>query len=385
MKECALFFFVLINTFYYIASLEGLNDLESLYKTHIKSFGYQMEEHEVITEDGYILSLWHLVPNVLEPKKVVYIQHGFTCTSWAFFHLGNNSLPFLLIEEGYDVWLGNTRGTIFSLGHVSKDSNKKNGDYWDFSMDEMIYYDVPTLIDYVKKFTSVSKVDFIGHSQGTTMFFMLYRHNPSYIESSINTFISLGTVPSITYVNFLPIKFIDLAYKAIKMSRPLTKAIQFSKIERFVLSSFCRNIPSVCQVIFEAFCSPHPTNRVDYSKIYPFLYYYPGGCNTDSLLHWSQMHREKDLVYFNPDYDKTKESKAYDINPIKKWKIKSLIQRSDADSFSTYEDVTNFYDTVEDKSYLLMLDTPNYGHLDELAADSAYEDVYKPIIEFLKA
>jgi len=53
-------------------------------------------------------------------------------------------------------------------------------------------------------------------------------------------------------------------------------------------------------------------------------------------------------------------------------------------SFSSYGDVTEFYDTVEDKSLIELVDTPNYGHTDDLAAISAIEEVYFPLINFLE-
>ena len=33
------------------------------YKRHIEKFGHKFEDFSVTTEDGYILSLWHLVPD----------------------------------------------------------------------------------------------------------------------------------------------------------------------------------------------------------------------------------------------------------------------------------------------------------------------------------
>ena len=58
--------------------------------------------------------------------------------------------------------------------------------------------------------------------------------------------------------------------------------------------------------------------------------------------------------------------------------------REHDDTFSSYEDVTEFYMAVEDKSYIQLLDLTNYSHMDVLAAESAYEDVFIPIINFLK-
>ena len=361
------------------------DELEYYYKDYIKSQGYKLEEHEVITEDGYILNLWHIVKNLsFDKNKVIFIQPGFMCSSWVFFQLGKNSLPFLLIEKGYDVWIANNRGTLFSMEHISKNSEELNGDYWDFSMDENVIYDLPANIDYIKQTTGAKKINYIGHSQGTTIFYMLYMHNPSYVESSINKYISLGTVPNIAHTNYLPIQMLDKVYGLLEMAQPFTKAIIFNPTQRKILSSICKNKPNLCRTAFEAAASLSPTNRIKYETVYPFLYYYPAGTSSDTMLHWSQIHQEKKLVYFNPEYNSNKEAKEYDISVIKNWKIKALIQRSDCDTFSSYDDVTDLYDLIEKKSYIKLLDTKLYGHTDDLCAESAINDVYIPIFDFLE-
>ena len=359
-------------------------ELPYYYKEYIESFGHKLEEHQVTTEDGYILTLWHLAPNSsVDKNKVVYFQHGFTCTAWVFFQMERNSLPFLLLEQGYDVWLGNSRGTIFSLDHLSKDYKKGNSDYWDFSMDENAIYDLPASIEYVKQTTGATKINYIGHSQGTTVFLMLYMHNPSFIESSINKYISLGTVPNIAYSKSLPMSILDKIYDVLKTVKPLTKAIGFNDKQRAILSGACEKAPNICLNSFEKLASLIPTNRAKIERLFPFLYYYPGGTSANTVLHWSQIHKERQLVYFNKDYDDEFEAKKYDTKIIKKWKIKSLIQRSDSDSFSSYDDVTEFYESIENKSLIKLIDTPMYGHTDDLVADSALDEVYIPVADFL--
>ena len=90
------------------------------------------------------------------------------------------------------------------------------------------------------------------------------------------------------------------------------------------------------------------------------------------------------MVYYNPNYEKEKTAKPYNTNVLKKWKIKALIARTDSDTFSSSKDVTILYYTVENKSYMKLLNLKNYGYLDVLDADSAYQDIFIPIISFLK-
>ena len=61
-------------------------DLDTYYKEYIETFGYKLEENPVVTDDGYILSLWHLyskMPN----GKIIFMQHGLADTAWTFFQL----------------------------------------------------------------------------------------------------------------------------------------------------------------------------------------------------------------------------------------------------------------------------------------------------------
>ncbi|KAK7339355.1 hypothetical protein VNO77_20016 [Canavalia gladiata] len=120
-------------------------------KTMVETQGYICEEHEVITEDGYILSLQR-IPTGRSGKKTnkqpVLLQHGLTAeaVSWLF-NSPNESLGFISADNGYDVWLTNSRGTKYSRGHKSLSPNDK--DYWNRSWDELSTYDLPTFVQYV--------------------------------------------------------------------------------------------------------------------------------------------------------------------------------------------------------------------------------------------
>ena len=49
-------------------------------------------------------------------------------------------MPLLLADEGYDVWMGNNRGTEYSLGNKNGLTTDKK-EYWAFSFAEMGLYD----------------------------------------------------------------------------------------------------------------------------------------------------------------------------------------------------------------------------------------------------
>ena len=97
------------------------------------------------------------------------------CVAWVFLQNGKKSLSFLLMEEGYDVWIGHNRGTVHFLGHLTKDSQDENSDYWDFNLNDYALKDLPANLDAVKQKTGVKKLNYISNSQGTTIFFIFPR------------------------------------------------------------------------------------------------------------------------------------------------------------------------------------------------------------------
>lgn len=76
-----------------------------------------------------------------------------------------------MADAGYDVWMGNARGNTHSRKHLYLSPDKKA--FWDFSWHEIGQIDLPAMIDFVLQKTTMSKLHYIGHSQGTTSFFVM--------------------------------------------------------------------------------------------------------------------------------------------------------------------------------------------------------------------
>ena len=68
-----------------------------------------------------------------------------------------------LAEQGYDVWMGNNRGTEYSMQHVYLDP-KRSGKYWEFTWEDMGKHDIPAFISEIKKVTGYEKIHYIGFS-----------------------------------------------------------------------------------------------------------------------------------------------------------------------------------------------------------------------------
>jgi len=134
------------------------------------------EDHSVETNDGYLLHL-HRIPGKLGEgnrpdnsvkKPPVIMWHGVFQAGISFMVNGKyNSPAFIACSQGFDVWLGNTRGNTFSRGHRTLDPNY-DAKFWDFSFVEIGLGDIPATVDYIRDLTKFPKVAYIGHSQGTT-------------------------------------------------------------------------------------------------------------------------------------------------------------------------------------------------------------------------
>lgn len=143
----------------------------------IASDGYPCETHSLMTSDGYQLIMFRIpyspkLENENTTKRIVLLMHGASSSSDCFILNGpENSIAYILADAGYDVWLGNCRGNRYS---------KENIPSWHFTFDEMAMFDFPTMIDYVLDVTGETDLHYVGHSQGTTIYFALLSLVPKY-------------------------------------------------------------------------------------------------------------------------------------------------------------------------------------------------------------
>lgn len=105
-------------------------------------------------------------------KEAVLLQHGQLSSHKDWLVIGpEKSLAHLLFNAGYDVWLGNARGNTFSRRHFHLSPSSQ--EFWDFSWHEIGQIDLPAMIDYILLNTNQSALHYVGHSQGTTAFWVM--------------------------------------------------------------------------------------------------------------------------------------------------------------------------------------------------------------------
>ncbi|KAI9883761.1 MAG: hypothetical protein M1823_004462 [Watsoniomyces obsoletus] len=176
---------------------------------YARRVGLDAEEYEVQTEDGFIITLWHLFnpkeytpgpaehrryrsPEVFKedetnaeyrasldsdqtnPKQrprryPVLLMHGLLQSAGAYCSNDDDSLAFWLCKSGYDVWLGDNRCGFRPRHTILKYSEPR---MWAWNIRQMGVMDLPAFVSRVLSETGFKKLALISHSQGTTQAFV---------------------------------------------------------------------------------------------------------------------------------------------------------------------------------------------------------------------
>ena len=105
------------------------------FKQIVEREGVLYEEHDVVTDDGYILTMQRIRAKGL-PKValVVLLQHGLLSQSDTWIDNDPSvAVAFRLVREGYDVFLGNNRGNSYSLRHQTLNYQTQPAKFFDYS------------------------------------------------------------------------------------------------------------------------------------------------------------------------------------------------------------------------------------------------------------
>ena len=100
-------------------------------------------------------------------------------------------LQLQLAEAGYDVWLGNNRGSEYSQKHTKLTADQP--EFWEYSWAEMGIYDDTAIVRAIKKHTGANKLFYVGWSQGTIqMFYALAHLDKKFFSHNLYKFVAFA-------------------------------------------------------------------------------------------------------------------------------------------------------------------------------------------------
>ncbi|KAF5814569.1 putative triacylglycerol lipase [Helianthus annuus] len=253
----------------------------------IETQGYTCEEHKVTTEDGYILSMQHIPKahnGTKADKPPVLLQHGLLMVDGGTWVLNapDESLGFILADNGFDVWIANTRGTNYSRGHTSLCPSDPA--YWERSWDELVTYDLPASIQFVRDQTG-QNLHYVGHSLGTLIAFSAFSK-----DQTLNMLRSAVLLSPIAYLGQMSSSLAraganfflgeTLYWLGLHEFAPRGEAVAG------LLSVICKNPGVDCSDLMNSFTGPNCC--VNSSMTGKFLEHEPQSTSTKNMIHLAQ-------------------------------------------------------------------------------------------------
>ncbi|KAJ4966992.1 hypothetical protein NE237_018841 [Protea cynaroides] len=353
----------------------------------IQPTGYPCSEHTVQTKDGYVLALQRVSAHAggdieVNPGPPIFLQHGlFQGGDVWFMNSIEQSLGFILADHGFDVWVGNVRGTDWSHGHVS--FSEKDKEFWDWSWQELALYDLAEMITYVYSVTN-SKIFYVGHSQGTIM--ALAAFSQSDIVEMVEAAALLCPISYLGHIsNQFILRMVSMHLDQMLLAMGIHQVNFRSDVGVQLVESVCDGHVD-CSILLSFITGTNccfNKSRVDF-----YIEYEPHPSSSKNLHHLFQMIRKGSFARY--DYGWWGNLKqygypqppAFDIGCIPK-SLPLWMGYGGNDDLADVMDVEHTLKELQSQPQLLYLD--HYGHIDFVLSVTAGEDVYNNMIGFFKS
>lgn len=271
--------------------------------------------------------------------------------------------------------------------------NLPSKQYWNFSYEEMGSRDLPATIDYILLNSSRSKLDYVGFSQGTTMFFVMASMQPKYNEK-INHAVLLAPV---AWVSNLKYPFIDILTQNLQQLALVADRLGIynlfpnSPLLNLYHAQVCNETSParvLCDVEYYISYGLRDIKNLLPSKIPAIASHIPAGTSTKNFVHFMQGYASKKFQRYNY-YDLEENDNVYGSPKPPVYNVSSTsapisLFVSESDWYSRIEDVKILRRKLPNvMNYIVFNKTLEFTHLEFIYGARVKNLINDPVVSLL--
>lgn len=357
--------------------------------------GYSVETHTILTDDGYFLTVHRIPFSKDKPKKVPYktvlLHHGLLGSSADWVITGpEKALAYILSDAGYDVWLANARGNTYSRSHVSLPTDSFA--FWNFTFHDIAQHDVPAVIDHIMYIKGWDiKINYIGHSMGTTILFSLLSTKVQY-NKILRAGFALAPVAYMSDVRS-PIRYLAKISNSIELMMKILGQNEFlpqSELVKIFSRLACEIThyeAEICENAIFYLCG-FDAKQFNRTLLPIILAHEPAGASTRTLIHYAQeIHNNGRFQQY--DYGTLGNMRQYGTMKPPEYEMTKVtlpiaLLSAENDWLSGDVDVTRLFVQLANPIEHYIVPLKDFNHVDFLWAVDAPVLVYNKLLQLME-
>ncbi|XP_049834079.1 lipase 3-like isoform X1 [Schistocerca gregaria] len=266
-----------------------------------RDYGLTCETHAVETDDGYLLTAHRVLvsPGVPRRGALLAVSGLIGCSDTFLLPFPDTSMLKPLSDAGYDVMLGNVRGSVYT-GH--RRWSRSQPEYWRFNLDDMGEYDVEALLALTQRVTGDARPFYLGYSSGGGALYTWLQRRPRahhVLRGALLWTPSLFyTEPHSTIIkiyNLLPEAIVRALWQVPEDMLPRSRATADIAWRMCRSGSPLRNF---CEALYQ-FITNAPLDSTEMNRLPAIAAHVSCGMPTTTIAHYLQNIRAKRLQAFD--------------------------------------------------------------------------------------
>jgi len=274
----------------------------------------------------------------------------------------SESLGFILKDQGFDVWMANSRGNHYSGEPPS----------WHFSWDEHATLDIPATIKKVRDVTGSDKVGLVAHSQGAAA-------SLEWLSTAVGSagVPFVGLLAPVTHLKHQDSKLFGLMgslhMDAVLKALPDGPFTFDSSTIHGMLGFICKTVPSLCHDFASALFGP--TKYCNESQTSRYASHWPDRSSRTNMAHWIGNVRSGEFAH--------RDGSAVAVRVPEGTHV--AVWAGTADYLVNHEDMADLVEGLRATGRLVFQKTDlDYSHMSFTWSYNANDLVYKDLVRLLK-